>query len=319
MYHYVRELKYSRYPEIKGLDVNLFKDQIAYIKKNYNVISAYDLIDIVKSHSDLPPKALLLTFDDAYVDHFTQVFPVLDKEKLPGLFFPSAKCVLEHQVLDVNKIHFILASVPDKSELVNDIYQLIDENRSSYELETNEYYWQHFGKQSRFDPAEVIFIKRILQSELPEPLRRNITECLFRKYVTNDEIAFSKDLYMSMEQISHLQRNSMYIGCHGFDHHWLNAIPEHEQEKEIDLSLKFLSSIGSNTEQWIMCYPYGAYNSSLLKILEDRGCVAGLTTEVGIADLLQDNPLTLPRLDTNDLPKESNALPNDWTIKAMDG
>jgi len=66
-----------------------------------------------------------------------------------------------------------------------------------------------------------------------------------------------------------------------------------------------------------MCYPYGAYNHSLLNLLKDRGCVVGLTTHVGIADLKQDVPLTLPRLDTNDLPKNSNASPNEWTIKAM--
>lgn len=30
MYHYVRDLKYSRYPEIKGLDYKLFKEQIDF-------------------------------------------------------------------------------------------------------------------------------------------------------------------------------------------------------------------------------------------------------------------------------------------------
>ncbi len=319
MYHYVRDMKHSRYPEIKGLDIDLFKEQIAYIKKHYNVISAYDLMDIIESDSGLPPKALILTFDDAYIDHFTQVFPILDEQKLSGLFFPPSKSVLEHQVLDVNKIHFILASVPNKNDLVNEIYRYLDENRSPYELETNEYYWKNLGTQSRFDTAEVIFIKRILQRELPKSLRKIITDGLFRKHVTNDECAFSQELYMSIDQISHLQRNAMYIGSHGFNHYWLNSINENEQEKEIDLSLQFLERIGSNTERWIMCYPYGAYNNSLLNILEDRGCVVGLTTNVGIADLGKDNPLTLPRLDTNDLPKKSNEPPNKWTIKAMGG
>ena len=319
MYHYVRELKHSRYPDIKGLDIDLFKEQIAYIKKHYNVISAYDLMDAIGSNADLPPKSLLLTFDDAYIDHFTQVFPVLDEQKLQSLFFPPAKSILEHQVLDVNKIHFILANVPNKNDLVDDIYSYLNENRSSYKLETNEYYWKNLAILYRFDSAEVIFIKRILQRELPESLRKIIIDGLFKKYVTNDEVAFSQELYMSIDQISHLQRNGMYVGSHGFDHYWLNSINENDQEKEIGLSLQFLESIGSNTERWIMCYPYGAYNNSLLNILENHGCVAGLTTNVGIADLEKDNPLTLPRLDTNDLPKISDEPPNKWTIKAING
>lgn len=51
-----------------------------------------------------------------------------------------------------------------------------------------------------------------------------------------------------------------------------------------------------------MCYPYGAYNDTLLALLRDWGCAIGLTTEVAVAQLGTDNPLALPRLDTNDLP-----------------
>lgn len=32
MYHYTRDLKHSRYPEIKGLDKELFKNQIEFMK-----------------------------------------------------------------------------------------------------------------------------------------------------------------------------------------------------------------------------------------------------------------------------------------------
>jgi len=243
----------------------------------------------------------------------------VDKEKISGCFFPPAKCILTNSVLDVNKIHFILASVSDKDVLVNCIYQSLDDNRSLYDLEQNEYYWQKCGVPSRYDSAEVMFVKYMLQRELPERLRKAIADQLFEKFVSNDEKAFSKELYMSSNQISCLQRNNMYVGSHGFDHYWLDSIPEDAQREEIDLSLKFLRNVGSDTERWIMCYPYGAYNESLLSLLQERACFVGLTTNVGITDLKQDNPLTLPRLDTNDLPKDSKSEPNEWTIKAEQG
>jgi len=316
MYHYVRDLGYSRYPEIKGLGVDQFKEQIAYIQRHYQVISAYDLMDAVQSGARLPSNALLLTFDDAYSDHYSYVFPVLDEEKLPGCFFPPAKCILEHQVLDVNKIHFILASVQEKGKLVDEIAQYLDENRSAYGLKPNEYYWEKVAKPSRYDPAEVIFIKRMLQRELPEGLRKIVTENLFQKFVTKDEAAFSEELYMSLDQIACLQRNGMYVGSHGFDHYWLDSLPADTQKREVDLSLQFLERVGSSTDRWVMCYPHGSFNTSLLKILTQSGCVLGLTTEVGIADLTQNNPLTLPRLNTNDLPKDADTAPNEWTRKA---
>ena len=95
MYHYVRELKHSRYPEIKGLTVEHFKEQIAYLKKYYIPISADDLMDAIESDYELPPKSLLLTFDDAYLEHFTEVFPVLDREKMSGCFSPRQDAFLK--------------------------------------------------------------------------------------------------------------------------------------------------------------------------------------------------------------------------------
>lgn len=51
-----------------------------------------------------------------------------------------------------------------------------------------------------------------------------------------------------------------------------------------------------------MCYPYGGFNDSLLQILRDRHCRLGFTAEARVADLDVDDSLTLPRVDTNDLP-----------------
>lgn len=317
MYHYVRDLRHSRYPEIKGLSKDDFEEQIQYIKKHYNVISGPELMDAIDQGAPLPPRPLILTFDDGYIDHFTEVFPVLDRENLPGCFFPPAKCILEHEVLDVHKIHFILASTPEMRTLVEYIFKRIDENRTRYNLLTSAAYWEKVGKPNRFDPAEVVFCKRILQCELPLELRQAITNELFSRYVTSDGTSFSRELYMSHDQIRVLQRHGMYVGSHGYDHFWLNTLSTQQQEREIDQSLMFLKSVGADVRRWIMCYPYGAYNESLLSVLKSRNCVIGLTTEVGLASLDKNNLLMLPRLDTNDLPKDSNAAVNDWTVAAM--
>jgi peptidoglycan/xylan/chitin deacetylase (PgdA/CDA1 family) len=98
----------------------------------------------------------------------------------------------------------------------------------------------------------------------------------------------------------------MYIGHHGYEHCWLDSLTQAEQEREIDVGLEFLDIVGSSTDNWIMCYPYGAFDENLLRLLRSRGCAAGLTTRVDLAILEQDDPLLLPRLDTNDLPKNGS-------------
>ena len=68
-----------------------------------------------------------------------------------------------------------------------------------------------------------------------------------------------------------------------------------------------------------MCYPlWRAYNDFIAFLIEkQRDARLGLSVHVGITDLETDNPFTLSRLDTNDLPKQRNAMPNEWTLKAI--
>lgn len=76
MYHYVRELQVSRYPEIKGLEYSLFEQQLKFFKKNFHVVTMEQVIAYMEKKESLPERAVLLTFDDGYIDHFTYVFPM---------------------------------------------------------------------------------------------------------------------------------------------------------------------------------------------------------------------------------------------------
>src|SRR5664279_3055636 len=143
MYHYVRDLEHSRYPAIKGLSTERFRRQLDHIQRLYTPISIEDLLQALSSpHRQLPPNSILLTFDDGYSDHFQNVFPLLDDRGIRGCFFPPAQAVLEHKVLDVNKIHFVLATVPDAGTLLEQILSSLAEFRSEHALKTREAYLQ---------------------------------------------------------------------------------------------------------------------------------------------------------------------------------
>jgi peptidoglycan/xylan/chitin deacetylase (PgdA/CDA1 family) len=303
MYHYVRDLARSRFPAIKGLSVERFGRQLDYIQTRYTPIAAEDLLAALASPSnDLPPNAILLTFDDGYSDHFANVFPLLEVRGIRGCFFPPAQAVLEHIVLVVNKIHFVLAAVPDTGTLLDRVFSCLAEFRSEYALKTREAYLQAVTGEHRYDTREVTVLKRLLQRELPEPVRAEIVRRLFAEYVTADEVAFACELYMSVDQVSCLQHHGMHIGSHGYTHAWLDHVSPQEQAVEIDRSLEFLQKVGVGKDKWTMCYPYGGFNDSLLRVLRARQCRLGFTVEARIADLDVDDRLTLPRVDTNDLP-----------------
>ena len=313
VYHYVRDLARSRYPEIKGLAADRFRGQLGYMQSHYTFLGMEDVLARLAGGPELPPNGVLLTFDDGYADHFDTVFPILDGLGIQGSFFPSACAVAEHVVMDVNKIHFVLASAPDLHQLVREVRQTLADAQAEYGLDDPDTYYDRLAVADEYDPAEVIFIKRLLQRELPELLRASIVDRLFRKYVGVEEAAFAKELYMDVDQLRCMKRHGMYIGSHSYEHCWLDRLSADAQAAEIDRSLEFLETLGVDLDDWVMCYPYGAYDAGLLRIVSRRGCRAGFTGEQRTADIAEDNALLLPRLDTNDLPKAADARPGRWT------
>jgi hypothetical protein len=135
MYHYIRELPLTRFPKIKGLLFSQFENQLKYFLSNYSFITIKDCISAYYGEHLLPENPILLTFDDGYIEHYTKVFPLLNEYGIQGCFFPSAGVIVEDRVLNVNKIHFILAACKDNLALLDEIFVAIDNYRSEYSLE----------------------------------------------------------------------------------------------------------------------------------------------------------------------------------------
>ncbi len=312
MYHYVRDLLHSRYPSIKGLDISLFKEQLEYLNHYYTFVKMEQVIEAVVGGVQLPPKAVLLTFDDGYIDHYTQVFPILDSYGIQGSFFPPVRAITEFKVLDVNKIHYLLASTADVNVLVKAIYQQLDKYRLEYNLESNNFYYKKLAEGNRFDPPQVVFIKRLFQRELSDPIKSLMLNELMETFVGVPEEILSRELYMNIDQLMTMNRHGMYIGVHGYNHLWLSKLNLKNKIEEIEKSIEFLATIKSDINKWVICYPYGDYDKEIIELIKSRNCAIALTTEVAVAELQPSNQYNLPRLDTNDLPKDRNSKPNTF-------
>jgi len=317
VYHYVRDLPRTRYPKIKGLLTEKFEGQLDYITRHYRVCSMKQVIESWRNGEELPPNACLLTFDDGLLDHYLTVFPRLEERGIVGSFYPPAEAIERHKVLDVHKIHFVLASATDDKKLADDLLDLIRPYRSDYDIPNDADLYKQYADVDRYDPPEIVFIKSVLQRGLPEQVRAEIVHGLFTRYVTGNETAFAKELYVDLDQLRCMARHDMEIGGHGYKHVWLETLSRTEQQEEIDRTINFLTKIsGEKPSDWIMCYPYGSYNNVTLELLNPVGCILGLSTRV---DLVSDfsNPLELARLDTNDLPFSGDAAISEWTRKTL--
>tara|TARA_B100001057_G_scaffold135933_1_gene135416 strand:- start:946 stop:1884 length:939 start_codon:yes stop_codon:yes gene_type:complete len=298
MYHYVREIKKSKYPNLKGLEYNEFKRQIDYFEKNFNILSNDQISEILVSKKIPKKKSILLTFDDGYKDHYKYVYPYLIKKKISAIFYPSVMCVKNKKVLDVNKIHFLLEKEQDRDKLLNLIFFFTKKilNKDPDELKLDK-----IILKGRYDDNKTILIKRLLQNHLPLPERERIVNKVFNYVLDIDEKDFSSSLYMNSKDIIELYNNNFTIGSHGYNHFWWGKINKNLQEEEIKKSINFFKKIKVFDKNFSVCFPHGSYNTETNKLLEKYKIKFALTTKVGHVNKNNiRNKFRLPRFDTND-------------------
>lgn len=317
VYHYVRPVKDSAYPEIKGLEYELFIRQLEYFNHYYEFVSIEDVMGAFYHGQKIPNNSILLTFDDGYIDHYQYVFPELMRRGIRGVFFPVVESTLNNKILSVNKIHFILASVLDKRQLVNDIEQFVVMNEKNISISSLKFYKEKYMCADEWDAPEVNYIKRMLQQVIPDSASVDLVDDLFKKYVKLDESAFAKQLYLSVEQLKIMGAGGMCIGGHGFRHSLLEYLSIQQQEEEIQKSFDFFRQFNKNNESVIFSYPHGSYNNDTMNLLEKYKCKIAFTVEPNIVNVNRRDFLQIERLDTNHFPTASNSKPNSWTLRVI--
>lgn len=312
MYHYVRDAEQTRFAGLKTRTRDEFAGQLDFIAARYRVIAMDELLAALADDAldRLPENAALLTFDDGYREHIEHVMPELQRRGMSAAFFVPAQPALDGEIIDVNKLHLVLAIAHDAQRLVTRTREVL---RAAAGADAAQ--WDPWANpslsidSSRFDDPDIVRLKRLLQRDLPESLRREVVGELFAEYVMRPEAAVVHELYMTLDELRSLRAAGMYIGHHSDTHPWLDRLDEAAQRREIERPLELLEAVGVPRSGWAIAYPFGAASPEIVRLVREYGGRVGLTTRVAVADLRRDDPLRLPRLDTNDLPTEANGRP----------
>ena len=75
------------------LGQDLFERSIAFFKRHYRVVSLDEVLRARREGAGLPPHALLITFDDGWLDNVDYALPVLRRAGVPAVMFVAADAV----------------------------------------------------------------------------------------------------------------------------------------------------------------------------------------------------------------------------------
>ena len=109
MYHYISQPPADA--DIYRVDLSVtpdnFRQQLAWLRDNgYTAIDYDDLSTAIVGMAELPEKPVLLTFDDGYLDNYTQAFPILQRHGLNATFYVTTNCIDNREILWTGLLRF---------------------------------------------------------------------------------------------------------------------------------------------------------------------------------------------------------------------
>jgi len=65
----------------------VFSSQMEFLARHrFNIVDLDTLLDWIRNRQPVPPRTLILTFDDGYEDNFTKAFPILNRHSFRAVF-----------------------------------------------------------------------------------------------------------------------------------------------------------------------------------------------------------------------------------------
>jgi peptidoglycan/xylan/chitin deacetylase (PgdA/CDA1 family) len=78
-----------------SVSTRAFRRQLAYLARHHHVIPLSVLIDTLRADAALPPRSVVITFDDGYRDAFVNAVPILREHGFSATFFITTGLVAE--------------------------------------------------------------------------------------------------------------------------------------------------------------------------------------------------------------------------------
>jgi hypothetical protein len=295
MYHYVRDPGDAAEAGsgILGMGTNVFENQLEELSKQYTMVTWPDVRATIQEDKPLPTSACLLTFDDGVIDHYVNVFRILKRRNLSGLFFALDRCESDELVL-AHKIHFLLAKIGVVG-LRDAIWKKLSPTQREEFTGAEKGYKPRYPTSSIED--EINLLKAVLQRDLSTAVNPMLSE-LFELHV-GSESPVARRYYLNSDQIREMVTGGMHFGGHSRNHPWFDFIDAEARTAEIKASAEWLQQLGPGS--WVFAYPYGGLADDSPRILKEHGFVAAFTTKT---QLTHPDPYYIGRFDGEEMAQE---------------
>lgn len=241
----------------------LFRQQMYYLKKTgFQVKGLSEILRQVVAGKKLPPKTLAITFDDGYLNNFTEVFPLLKTLDFPATIFLATAYIGKRATW-------------------------IGRDLAGLGL------YSHADPAKNPDPARIN--REMLRVRLPYLASLSSDEL----WPEINKLAVTGDFpLLTPAAIEEMSLAGIEFGCHSHTHPFLNELNESAVGLELDRSQEIIVSLLGRPAE-VFCYPYGAVSGDVKRITRQKGFLGACTVAGGVNQTKHLDRFALQRIMMN--------------------
>ncbi len=240
------------------LPLAVFRRHMELLADRFHVVPLMQLAHWIRAGEAIPPRTVVITFDDGYRNNITCALPVLRQLGLTACLFFTAGLVGTQEILwpDVIRRALRLLPLPFSAPLDGDTVTVDASNVRTV------------TRRLKQQPSEVreAFVAAV-RSQLPEDLPPG-------------EAGIA-----SAEEVRIWHQAGMEVGSHSLTHPILSRLPQEALERELFESKRILEGIVGEPVR-LLAYPNGRradYTPAVLEVAQRAGYEAAVTTLEGQA------------------------------------
>jgi peptidoglycan/xylan/chitin deacetylase (PgdA/CDA1 family) len=251
----------------KHLFIDKFKEQMHYLKKNFNVISLEDVVQFYEKRTPIPAHSVVITIDDGYQSNYSLAYPILKEFRLPATIFVTTDFIDHKDSLWLDRIEYAINRTSQEQLNIT-----MDGKQEQFSLE-------NLKAKIAADQSIKIILKRV--SKEKRDLTVNILEKeLGQKLLLSDSMP---KIYapLSWSQITQMQESGLIsVGDHTCSHTILTSCTSEEICEKLEVSKKRIEE-KCQRPCHLFAYPngnLGDFNDHTKAKIQQAGFSCALTT-----------------------------------------
>lgn len=259
-------------PALLSATPDTFERQMAFVARRCRVVSIDDVLANVRHGQPLPPRAVLITFDDAYQDFAEHAWPVLQRLGLPvTLFVPTAYPDHPERGFWWDRLYNALRQI-DAPQIDTPLGPLVTADEAA--------------RRKAF--------KRL--REYVKSLPHRAAMAWVEQFCAVHGVEQIPNPVLSWDALCQLAREGVTLGAHTRTHPLVNRVSVEEARIEATGSRDDLARVLGSALP-IFAYPSGGFDRDVVEGLRQDGFELGFTTVRGLNDLRRAEPLCLRRIN----------------------